>query len=109
MLSPSSRTAALALACGSLLAVSCAQEAEDAEARNTVAVAEREAAPVEAAPSPEPEEPTAQDLAREELATLVDIIGEEFAGEVGISVREVDGGWTTGWNDGAAMPQQSVS
>ena len=109
MLSPSSRTAALALACGSLLAVSCAQEAEDAEARNTVAVAEREAAPVEAAPSPEPEEPTAQDLAREELATLIDIIGEEFAGEVGISVREVDGGWTTGWNDGVPMPQQSVS
>jgi len=39
----------------------------------------------------------------------VDALGRGFAGIVGISVRDVQTGWTTSWNGQRYFPQQSVS
>jgi beta-lactamase class A len=39
----------------------------------------------------------------------VDQLGRDFNGRVGIAVRSVDEGWSTGWKDDELYPQQSVS
>ena len=43
------------------------------------------------------------------LANQVDKLGAGFNGRVGIAVRSVDEGWSTGWNGDELYPQQSVS
>ena len=47
--------------------------------------------------------------ARAELSERLDAIGKEFGGSVGIAVVDVDTGWSTGFNETALLPQQSVS
>src|ERR1044071_981430 len=39
----------------------------------------------------------------------VDQLGHDFSGRVGIAVKSVDEGWSTGWKDDELYPQQSVS
>jgi beta-lactamase class A len=39
----------------------------------------------------------------------VNALGKAFDGRVGIAVKSVDDGWTTGWKAGELYPQQSVS
>ncbi|HET8749555.1 MAG TPA: class A beta-lactamase [Sphingomicrobium sp.] len=39
----------------------------------------------------------------------IDQLGRAFDGRVGIAVRSVDDGWSTGWRDAELFPQQSVS
>ena len=43
------------------------------------------------------------------LEARVRELGQGFAGEVGIAVRDVDSGWTASWNGQRHYPQQSVS
>jgi len=43
------------------------------------------------------------------IRNRVDELGSKFNGRVGIAVRAIDGGWTTGWKDDELYPQQSVS
>ncbi len=43
------------------------------------------------------------------LAQRIDELGRAFDGRVGIAVRSVDEGWSTGWQDNDYYPQQSVS
>ena len=51
----------------------------------------------------------AEAAAQRELEAAVRQLGNNFAGEVGIAVRDVDSGWSTSWNGGRFFPQQSVS
>jgi beta-lactamase class A len=39
----------------------------------------------------------------------IDQLGRDFNGRVGIAVKSVDEGWSTGWKDDELYPQQSVS
>ena len=39
----------------------------------------------------------------------IDQLGAGFDGRVGIAVRSVEDGWSTGWHAGELYPQQSVS
>ena len=43
------------------------------------------------------------------LRDRVDTLGKAFNGRVGISVKSIDEGWTTGWREDELFPQQSVS
>ena len=43
------------------------------------------------------------------IAALVQTLGQQFNGQVGIAVRSVDQGWTASWNGDLLFPQQSVS
>ena len=43
------------------------------------------------------------------LASRIDELGRSFNGRVGIAVKSVDEGWSTGWNEKELTPQQSVS
>jgi beta-lactamase class A len=43
------------------------------------------------------------------LAARIDQLGAGFDGRVGIAVRSIDQGWTTGWKAAELYPQQSVS
>ncbi len=43
------------------------------------------------------------------LAALIQSLGQQFAGRVGIAVQSVDGGWTVDYNGNMLFPQQSVS
>ena len=43
------------------------------------------------------------------LRDRVDELGDAFQGRVGIAVKSVDEGWSTGWHDNELYPQQSVS
>jgi beta-lactamase class A len=43
------------------------------------------------------------------LVALVETLGKQFAGHVGIAVVSVDQGWTVAWNGATLFPQQSVS
>ncbi len=47
--------------------------------------------------------------ARQALSARVTELGRNFGEGVAISVRDVDGGWSTGYNSGRLAPQQSVS
>ncbi len=47
--------------------------------------------------------------ARQALSARVDELGRNFGDGVAISVRDVDGGWATGYNSDRLAPQQSVS
>ena len=43
------------------------------------------------------------------LEQRIDALGKAFNGRVGIAVRSVDDGWSTGWRADELYPQQSVS
>lgn len=43
------------------------------------------------------------------LANRIDELAKGFSGWVGIAVRSVDDGWSTGWREDELFPQQSVS
>jgi len=43
------------------------------------------------------------------LAAIIQSLGQQFAGRVGIAVQSVDRGWTVDYNGGDLFPQQSVS
>lgn len=43
------------------------------------------------------------------LAALVESLGKQFHGHVGIAIERVDTGWTINWNGDELFPQQSVS
>src|SRR5690606_35770674 len=47
--------------------------------------------------------------AQKDLEAAIDRLGGEFKGSVGIAVIDLESGWTTGFNAGQLMPQQSVS
>ena len=49
------------------------------------------------------------DAAHRILEARIRELGRSFPGEVGIAVREIDGGWATSWNGDRHFPQQSVS
>ncbi len=53
--------------------------------------------------------PTAPTTAPKYLADQFDSLAKAFSGRVGISVRSVDDGWSTGWRENELFPQQSVS
>lgn len=53
--------------------------------------------------------PPAERMARQALESRIESLGRNFQGIVGIAVREIDGGWTAGWNGRRLFPQQSVS
>jgi beta-lactamase class A len=48
-------------------------------------------------------------VAPQYIRARVDELGRQFNGRVGIAVRSVDDGWSTGWKAGDLYPQQSVS
>ena len=52
-----------------------------------------------------PKAPQAPAYLRDRIASL----GRQFDGRVGIAVRSVEGGWSTGWQADELYPQQSVS
>ncbi len=66
-------------------------------------------APAIATPTPTPAPDPQVVQAREELGDKLEAIGEEFGGTLGIAVVDVDTGWSTGFNETALLPQQSVS
>jgi beta-lactamase class A len=43
------------------------------------------------------------------IADRIDQLGQTFDGRVGIAVRSIDDGWSTGWKATELYPQQSVS
>lgn len=47
--------------------------------------------------------------AEDALATRIDDLGKDFNGEVGIAVKDLQTGWTTGYRANSLYPQQSVS
>src|SRR5881394_687064 len=49
--------------------------------------------------------PPAPQYIRERINQL----GQGFDGQIGIAVRSIDDGWTTGWKSNELYPQQSVS
>jgi beta-lactamase class A len=58
---------------------------------------------------PEPRQNEARTPAQRQLRSAVDRLGSEFDGRVGITVIDIENGWTTGFNAEQFMPQQSVS
>ncbi len=77
-----------------------ATSALGASATNRQATAQH-AAPKPAAPATVP--------APQYIRDRVDALGKAFNGQVGIAVRSVDQGWSTGWRENDLYPQQSVS
>lgn len=43
------------------------------------------------------------------LRAVIGFLGNRFAGKVGIAVKDLHSGWSTGFNDTKMLPQQSVS
>ena len=66
-------------------------------------------ATAEVAPTPAPTPDPHVIQARAELSEKLNTIGEQFGGSLGIAVVDVDTGWSTGFNETALLPQQSVS
>ena len=62
------------------------------------------------APPRRPEAPTRPALpAPQYLRDRINDLGRSFNGRVGIAVRSIDEGWSTGWRADELYPQQSVS
>lgn len=66
------------------------------------------------APSPRPSVPEPNSRVRAPVAPIfirdrVNELGRGFDGRVGIAVRSIDDGWSTGWKADDLYPQQSVS
>lgn len=84
------------------------QRASDAatEAAATKSPAQADAAnSVKAPPPPRPPETSAERQLHESIRRL----GENFDGELGIAVRDLESGWTAHFNGDKYFPQQSVS
>lgn len=87
-------------------------------AQRPVAVAQR---PAPATPPPPPDRPTLSpveqvsqgragvDRPSPALVSVIETLGRNFSGHVGIAVQRVDAGWTVSWNGNDLFPQQSVS
>ena len=60
-------------------------------------------------PTPTPQLDPQVVEARETLTQRLEEIGEDFGGTMGIAVMDVESGWSTGFNEIALLPQQSVS
>ena len=66
--------------------------------------------------SPAPKKPRAAALAHRAVPPApqfirdrIDELGRGFDGRVGVAVKSIDEGWSTGWKAGELYPQQSVS
>ena len=81
-----------------LLLAACSREASQAGVAGEATIE-----PVHA----EDTEPLSAEQIR--LRATVNWLGAGFAGRVGVAVRDLQDGWTTGFNERAQMPQQSVS
>ncbi len=71
--------------------------------------AQARAAAVQEADPGRPVHRAAQTEAPIYLRDRIDVLGKQFPGKVGIAVRSVDDGWSTGWKAEELYPQQSVS
>jgi beta-lactamase class A len=65
--------------------------------------------PRDVRPAPRPAIVRPAAVAPSYLRDRIDDLGRAFNGRVGIAVRSVDDGWSTGWKDVDLYPQQSVS
>jgi beta-lactamase class A len=67
--------------------------------------------PQVARPTPRPASPPARPAppAPRYIHDRVDELGRAFNGRVGIAVRSINEGWSTGWREDELYPQQSVS
>ena len=65
--------------------------------------------PAHSAQLPMRNEAGADRTAERDLDARVRELGRSFDGEVGIAVRDIDGGWATNWHGDRFYPQQSVS
>ncbi|HUE78222.1 MAG TPA: class A beta-lactamase [Sphingomicrobium sp.] len=65
--------------------------------------------PVPLAPAPTIVRPAPPPQAPSYLRDRVDALARKFDGRVGIAVKSINEGWTTGWRDDELFPQQSVS
>lgn len=61
------------------------------------------------APRPQYTAPTPQSSAQSLLASRIQNLGENFNGDIGIAVKDIQTGWTTHYDGGTYFPQQSVS
>ena len=52
---------------------------------------------------------SADSVAQRILAARLRQLGENFDGDIGIAVRDIETGWTASWNGDRYFPQQSVS
>jgi beta-lactamase class A len=67
------------------------------------------AQPPMAQPAPRPVPPPSVPHAPAYISDRIQALGRGFNGRVGIAVRSIDEGWTTGWKADELYPQQSVS
>lgn len=74
---------------------------EDASEKNAQQTA------AEPPPVPDPRAPETE--AEKQLSQAIRELGEGFAGEVGIAIRDLEFGWTAHFNGKDFLPQQSVS
>jgi beta-lactamase class A len=79
------------------------------EARGVAAAPARVAEQTVSMPSFTPPPVAPAVAASPALVAMIQGLGEQFNGHVGIAVRSVDHGWTVAWNGTALFPQQSVS
>ena len=77
-----------------------------AAASVTASAATQTAAPQRSRPAPAAVRPAP---APPYIADRVSDLGRQFNGRVGIAVRSIDDGWSTGWKADELYPQQSVS
>ena len=77
-----------------------------AAASVTASAATQPTAPQRPRPAPAPVRPVP---VPPYIADRVSNLGRQFNGRVGISVRSIDEGWSTGWKADDLYPQQSVS
>ena len=103
-----SKSIPLAAAIAALAA--CSPSAENGDERERrdgsgASVTDVETAEVPEAAPPDP----ALDAARYALQQRIVEIGNDFGGTMGISVIDVESGWSTGFNETVLLPQQSVS
>src|SRR5438046_2844544 len=65
--------------------------------------------PTRAALRPAPAQPRPNPPAPQYIRGRINQLGSSFNGRVGIAVRSIDDGWSTGWKADELYPQQSVS
>lgn len=64
---------------------------------------------VRAVPEPAPTPPVLRPQPPTNLLNALQALGTAFQGKVGIAIRDIDEGWSVGFNADAPLPQQSVS
>ena len=115
---PGGRLAALAgfgimVLAGACTAIPAAQPPARAVAQRPASPPPPPVRPVQA-PPPSPIEQVNQgraglDRPSPALVSVIETLGRNFNGHVGIAVQRVDTGWTVAWNGNDLFPQQSVS